>query len=140
MQLAIPKELTVMSNLQIEHDQLLNAALQMSRPELERFVAKLFALKAREETPNLSEAETRLLLKINQDLPPAARKRMNELIDKRQAHLISPAELEELIQLTDQSEAIGVERLRCLMELARLRDVTLDELMRQLGIKPAPHD
>src|SRR6266545_5717206 len=140
MQLAIPKELTVMSNLQIEHDQFLNAALQMSRPELERFVAKLFALKAREETPNLSEAETRLLLKINQDLPPAARKRMNELIDKRQAHLISPAELEELIQLTDQSEAIGVERLRCLMELARLRDVTLDELMRQLGIKPAPHD
>ena len=129
-----------MSNLQIEHDQLLNAALQMSRPELERFVAKLFALKAREETPNLSEAETRLLLKINQDLPSAARKRMNELIDKRQAHLISPAELEELIQLTDQSEAIGVERLRCLMELARLRNVTLDELMRQLGIKPAPHD
>lgn len=129
-----------MSDPQIEHDQLLNAALQMPRPELERFVAKLFALKAREETPNLSEAETRLLLKINQDLPPAARKRMNELINKRQSHLISPAELEELIQLTDQSEAIGVERLRYLIELAALRNVTLDELMRQLGIKPAPHD
>jgi len=129
-----------MSDLQIEHDQLLNAALQMPRPELERFVAKLFALKAREETPNLSEAETRLLLKINQDLPPAARKRMNELISKRQSRLISPAELEELIQLTDQSEAIGVERLKCLIELASLRNVTPDELMRQLGIKPAPHD
>ncbi|MGH9840522.1 MAG: STAS/SEC14 domain-containing protein [Blastocatellia bacterium] len=129
-----------MSNMQIEHDQLLYAALQMPRPELERFVARLFALKAREETPNLSEAETRLLLKINQDIPTAARQRMNELIDKRQAHLITQSELEELIQLTDQSEAIGVERLKCLIELAALRDVPLDELMRQLGIKPVPHD
>jgi hypothetical protein len=129
-----------MSDMQIEYDQLLSAALQLPRPELERFVAKLFALKAREETPNLSEAETRLLLKINQDIPPAARKRMNELIDKRQANLISQAELEELIQLTDQSEELGVERLKCLIELAQLRNIPLDELMRQLGIKPVPHD
>lgn len=129
-----------MSDMQIEHDQLLNAALKMPRPELERFVAKLFALKAREETPNLSEAETRLLLKINQDIPSAARQRMNELIDKRQASLITQAELEELIQLTDQSEELGAERLKCLIELAALRNITLDELMRQLGIKPVPHD
>jgi hypothetical protein len=129
-----------MSNMQIEHDQLLNAALKMPRPELERFVAKLFALKAREETPNLSAAETALLLKINRDLLPAARKRMNELIDKRQAGLITQSELEELIQLTDQSEEIGVERLRCLIELAALRNIPVDELMRQLGIKPAPHE
>ncbi len=128
-----------MSDMQIEYDQLLSAALQLPRPELERFVARLFALKAREETPNLSEAETRLLLKINQDIPPAARKRMNELIDKRQANLITQAELEELIQLTDQSEELGVERLKCLIELAQLRNIPLDELMRQLGIKPVPH-
>ncbi|MDQ3652174.1 MAG: STAS/SEC14 domain-containing protein [Acidobacteriota bacterium] len=129
-----------MSDMQIEHDQLLNAALKMPRPELERFVAKLFALKAREETPNLSEAETKLLLKINQDIPPAARKRMNELIDKRGVNIITQAELEELIQLTDQSEEHGVKRLKCLIELAALRDITLDELMRQLGIKPVSHD
>lgn len=80
------------------------------------------------------------MLKINQDIPAAARKRMNELIDKRQAYLITTAELDELIQLTDQSEAFGVERLKCLIELAALRNITLDELMRQLGIKPMPHD
>jgi hypothetical protein len=129
-----------MPTIQIETEQLLNAALQMPRPELERFVAKLFALKAREETPNLSAEETKLLLKINHDLPPAARNRMNELIDRRQAGLITPAELEELIRLTDQSEEIGVERLKCLIELAALRNTTLDELMQQLGIKPVPHD
>ena len=129
-----------MPTIQVEPEQLLDAALQMPRPELERFVAKLFALKARQETPNLSEAETRLLLKINRDLPPAARSRMNELIDKRQAGLITPSELDELIQLTDQSEGIGAERLKCLIELAALRNVTVEELMRQLGIKPVPHE
>jgi len=45
-----------------------------------------------------------------------------------------------LIQLTDQSEEIGVKRLKCLIDLAALRNITLDELMRQLGIKPVPHD
>jgi len=129
-----------MPTIQIETEQLLDAALQMPRPELERFVARLFALKAREETPNLSEAETRLLLKINQDLSPAARNRMNELIDKRQAGSISPSELEELIQLTDQSEEVGFERLKCLIDLAALRNITLDDLMRQLGVKPLPHE
>jgi hypothetical protein len=130
----------VMPTIQIETEQLLDAALQMPRPELERFVAKLFALKAREETPNLSEAETRLLLKINQDLSPSERALLNELIDKRQAGLITPSELEELIQLTDRSDEIGAERLKCLIELAALRNITLDELMRQLGIKPVPHE
>lgn len=129
-----------MSNAQIEYDRLLNAALRMRRPELERFVARLFALKAREQTPNLSKAETRLLLKINQDLPAATRERLNELVDKRQAHVITPAELAELMQLTEQAEELGVKRLKHLMDLAALRNLPLDKLMRQLGIKPVPHD
>lgn len=129
-----------MPNVHIEPEQLLNAALKMPRPELERFVARLFALKAREETPSLSAAETRLLLKINQALTTPARLRLNELIEKRQANRINTAELEELIRLTDQAEEIGTERLQCLIELAALRNVTLDELMQQLGIKPVSHD
>ncbi len=129
-----------MANVHIEPEQLLNAALKMPRPELERFVARLFALKAREETPSLSAAETRLLLKINQDLPVPARLRLNELIEKRQASRINPTELEELMRLTDQAEEIGTKRLQCLIELAALRNVTLDELMQQLGIKPVSHD
>jgi len=129
-----------MPNVPIEYDQLLNTALRMRRPELERFVARLFALKAREENPNLSKAETRLLLKINQDLPAATRQRLNELIEKRQTSVITPAELAELIQLSEQAEEFGVKRLKHLMDLAALRNIPLDKLMQQLGIKPVPHD
>ena len=129
-----------MPTIQIGIDELLNAALQLPRPEIERFVARLFALKAREETPNLSAAETALLLKINRDIPAGSRLRLNELIDRRQTGALTQPELAELIQLTDQAEALGNERLTCLIELASLRETPLNELMRQLGIRPVPHD
>lgn len=129
-----------MPAIQIEPDQLLQAALQMSRPEVEQFMRKLFALKAREETPNLSAAETVLLLKINRDLPADERQRLNALIARRQAHALTQAELAELMQLTDKAEALGNERLACLIELAALRGVTVEEVMRQHGIHPVPHD
>lgn len=129
-----------MPTIQIETDQLLQAALQMPREELEQFVARLFALKAQQETPGLSERETELLMKINQGLPPAMQERLNELIDKRQAGTISAKDLRELKKLTDQVEAFDVERLKLLTALAHLRNVSLRKLIKQLGLKPVPHD
>lgn len=129
-----------MPTIQIETDQLLQAALQMPREELEEFVIRLFTLKASEETPCLSDRETELLLAINQGLPAVTRKRLNKLIKKRQSYTITEAELRELRQLTDQIEKSDAERLKNLIELAHLRQVTLDDLIRQLGLKPYPHD
>lgn len=129
-----------MPTIQIETDQLMQAALQMSREELEHFVARLFALKAGQEIPSLSERETELLLKINQGLPPDIQQRLNELIVKRQAGTISAKNLRELKKLTDLVEASDAERLHLLTELAHLRRVPLRKLIKQLGLKPAPHD
>ncbi len=129
-----------MPTIQIETEDLLNAALQLPRPELEQFVHRLFVLKAREETTLLPKREAELLSKINQGLTPATQQRLNELIRKRQSHTISEEELQELIQLTDQVELLDAERLKCLLELSHLRDVSLDDLINQLGLKPVPHD
>jgi hypothetical protein len=129
-----------MPTIEIEKEQLLNAALQMSRSELEEFVLKLFSLKAREETSCLSEREAELLMKINQGLPPTMQERLNELIDKRQAETISAKELRELKKLTDQVEKFDVDRLKLLTELAAVRQVPIRKLIKQLGLKPAPHD
>lgn len=64
--------------------------------------------------------------------------RFNELVKKRQAERITQNELEELIRLTDETENQNVQRIKALGELARLRGVSLPELMDSLGIKPAP--
>jgi hypothetical protein len=126
-----------MPTIEIETEQLLKAALQMPEEELQRFVTRLFTIKARQRTPALSERESELLIKINQGLEPADARRMKELIAKRQSYTITEDELQELIRLTDESERLNVERIKHLLELAHLRGVTLDEVMDQLGIKPA---
>jgi hypothetical protein len=102
-----------MPTIEIEAEQLLNAALQMPEDELQR------------------------LIKTNQGLPAADARRMKELIAKRQSYTITEGELQELIRLTDESERLNVERIKHLLELAHLRGVTLDEVMEQLGIKSA---
>lgn len=129
-----------MPSIQIEPEQLLHAALQMSHPELEQFVRRLFSLKAREEAPGLPEREAELLMQINQGLPAITQERLNELIEKRRAETISAKELRELKKLTDQVEKFDAGRLKLLLELAHLRHIPLRKLIKQLGLKPVPHD
>ena len=52
-------------------------------------------------------------------------------------YTITEADLQELIRLTDESERLNAERIKHLLELAHLQGVTLDEVMKQLGIEPA---
>jgi hypothetical protein len=125
-----------MATSQIESEQLINAALQMSRPELKSFVARIFALKAREETPSLPQRESELLLKINQGVPEEMQRRYDSLIGKRRDHKLNKAEHRELLMLTQQIEQLDAERLKWLSELAQLRGVSLPDLMHDLGIKP----
>ncbi|MGH9938698.1 MAG: STAS/SEC14 domain-containing protein [Blastocatellia bacterium] len=129
-----------MPTVQIEKEQLLDAVLQMPQRELEQFVAKAFSLKARERTRALPEREAELLLKINQGLPSATQQRLDELIDKRRDETINAKELRELKKLTDQIEKSDAKRLELLTELARLRNIPLRKLIKQLGLKPVPHD
>jgi hypothetical protein len=128
-----------MPTLQVETEQLLQAALQMPRAELEQFVARLLTLKISQDTPHLSQAESELLLTINEGIPAATQQRLDTLIAKRQAHTLTRGEHQELLQITEQIEQRDAERLQHLIELAALRHVTLDALMQQLGLQPAPH-
>src|SRR5216117_54614 len=128
-----------MPMIQVETEQLLHAALQMPRAELEQFVTRLLALKISQDTPHLSQAESELLLKINQGIPSATQQRLDALIVKRQAHTLTVGEHQELTRLTEQIEQLDAERLQYLIELAALRQITPDALIQQLGLQPAPH-
>jgi hypothetical protein len=129
-----------MPTIEIKSEQLLDAALQMPDAELEDFLAKLFTARAREYAPVLSQKESDLLIKINQGLPHSTQQRLNLLIRKRRTETISREELKELKQLTAQVEKSDAERLKLLVELAKLRNVPLRKLTKQLGLKPVSHD
>jgi hypothetical protein len=83
----------------------------------------------------LSPAEADLLQKINQGLPPEVWERYHQLVAKRRAETLTPSEHTELIRLSDQIELANARRLEHLVELARLRQISLDTLMDQLVIK-----
>ena len=56
---------------------------------------------------------------------------MIKLYDKT----IAPDEHQELLSLIDQIENADAERLRCLIELAQMRNVSVDALMDQIQIR-----
>ena len=128
-----------MPTIQVEIDQLLNAALQLPHAELDQFVKKLLSLRRQSEIPKLPARESELLLKINQGVPAQLQQRFDQLVEKRRDNALNPDEYQELLALTEQVEQFDVERLQWLIELAQLRGLTLDELMQQLGIKPRPY-
>ncbi len=118
-------------------DELVKAVEQLDAPELERFVAQIIALQARRKAPSLSQTEAALLQGINQGVPADLQRRYGELIARRQAGQLEPEEQRELLRLTDQIEAIEARRAEHLAALARLRGISLAQLVAELGIAPA---
>jgi hypothetical protein len=128
-----------MPSIQIDTEQLLQAAAQLPPFEFEKFLSKLHTLRRQAEVPHLSLRETELLRQINQTLPRAIQKRYETLRRNRQEKRLSAAEEHEFMALSKQREQFDVDRLQSLAELARLREVPLPVLLRELGIQtPSP--
>ena len=114
--------------------QLLAAAERLTAEDLAAFAADVVALRARRLAPSLAPDEVALLQRINATAPAAAEQRYDELVALRDAEALSSAEHAELLRLSDTREARNAERVAALVELAALRGVTLDELLRTLGL------
>ncbi len=63
------------------------------------------------------------------------RRRYDELCIRRQAAILTSEEYTELLTLSDQFEEWAANRIAFLAELARIRQVSLPDLMRTLGIQ-----
>ena len=117
-------------------DQLLQDVARLGSGELEQFTDRFLALRARRRAPSLPKREAELLQLINRGLPAEVRQRYDALNDKLHAETITDEEHQVLLGLIEQVKQSDVERLRHLIELAQLRQLSLDELMDQLGWRP----
>ena len=77
--------------------------------------------QAHREVTGLSKAEARLLQQINLGLSQETWQLYHELIAKRQAETLTPAEQKALIEITDEIESANVRRISALVELAQHR-------------------
>ena len=119
---------------------LVNAAKQLSDPDLQKFSATLHAVRSQRHAPCLSADESELFQQINEPLPTELQRRFDELVSKRDACTLSVAEHDELLQLTERVEAANVARVAALTKLAAVRNVSLRELMKQLRIQISPDE
>jgi hypothetical protein len=87
----------------------------------------------------VSDEETRLLLAINEGVSVKLTDRAASLIAKRDDCGLTVEESSELLQLADEVERRGVERLDALSRLAERRGVSLRELTQSLGIAAGDH-
>ena len=126
----------VMSQVELDVDELLKGVARLGSRELEQFADRVQALRAHRRAPSLPKREAELLQLINRGIPPKARQRYDELNDALSAENITDAEHQELLGLIEQVKQADVERLHHLIELAQLRQLSLDELMNQLGLRP----
>lgn len=89
----------------------------------------------KKEVPHFSKKESELLLLISRNLSDEQRARMLELTDKMEFESITDKEHAELLRLTDKAEQLQATRLQAVIELAKLRGISFEEVMKQLGFK-----
>ena len=120
--------------------QILDAVKQLPTNELEDFVSQVLVFQAKRRAKNLPEAETRLLKNIYRKFSSEKLARLRELKEKRLAKELNEVEYEELASLTDSLEEFHAQRMKSLVKLAKIRGISLEETMRQLGIKLPDYD
>jgi hypothetical protein len=130
---------TIQVRADLSAEELLRAAGQLEPAELDTFVANLLKLRARQQGRCLGPGEDELLRRINQGLTPPEQARVDALLAKRDTRTLTPEEHQELIRLSDRIEALQADRAAALIDLARLRQVSLEALLGKLGIPPADH-
>ncbi|MCS3920428.1 hypothetical protein Q2T83_09700 [Fervidibacter sacchari] len=109
-------------------ERLMEAVKKLTPEEFRRFWEQLSAWRAEQEQKFLR------IIRENSQLPPKKQRRFNQLRRKLRDETISEREYEELLSLWQEVERRNVERLKALIELAKLRGVSVQELMRQLVI------
>ena len=125
------------SKVQIEIKDIIESISQLETAELEDFVNQLTNLLARRKAPHLPEKEAALLLNISQWLPPDIKQRYYILTERRRNFELTESEHKELLELVELVEVQHAARMKHMIDLAKMRQVPLEQLMEELGIMPS---
>ncbi|MBK8968342.1 MAG: hypothetical protein IPM36_17080 [Lewinellaceae bacterium] len=120
---------------------LLDSVSRLGAEDFENFFKKLAILYVqRIGMSDIPQEEAELLIQINKVYPAAKLERLQFLDWKLETtNGLSEKEAAESLRLATAYESYTVRRLQSLVKLADLRNVSLDELMVQLELKPLTH-
>lgn len=105
--------------------------------ELEHLAQELDAVIAQKRKADRKPSEGELLLRINSTVLNAEdRSRYLALAEKLETDQLTETEHQEFLKWVDKDEKLRNERLKFMIELAQMRNISLHELMQNLGIAP----
>jgi hypothetical protein len=110
---------------------------RLDNRSLDIFIDNIMSLRVRHEVSNKQRQEALLLEKINKSLPLKQVERFRMLNKKRLDETLTASEYDELLILLEKTEKLNTNRVKHLSALARLRNVPVRELMKQLDINLA---
>jgi len=108
----------------------------LSLSDLDQVMKQVIGLRKQKLPGVLSQVEADLLKRINTPPPFEIQQRYNYLIDLRKQEKLTADEYQEFLELTSFTENLNVKRLENLLQLAKLRNISLDDLIEQLELKP----
>jgi hypothetical protein len=82
--------------------------------------------------------ENELLWRIHTAAPEAETRQLHRLLGRQQKGTLTAGEKNALLILIDSREKRAAERMEDLGRLSQLRNISVRELMNQLGIQPIP--
>ena len=103
--------------------------------DIDSYLSKM--IERQFQMPRIDATEAVLLEAINLGISNDDWERYSTLKEKRDAETLTLEEYEELIEISDQIEIANVERIKNLIKLSQYRNISLDALMLELGIKAA---
>lgn len=107
---------------------------RLDNRSLDAFINNILLLRLQRRTSDKQKEEAILLKKINKSLSIEQIERFRALNEKRLEGEITEQEHAELGILIEKIEKLNVTRLKYLISLAQLRNISVRELMNQLGI------
>jgi hypothetical protein len=126
-----------MQTIQINSQNLLRDADKMPVSELEHFLKDVNALLRRKKTQDKTLRARQLLHKINTVILEAEKvNRYHFLVEKLELNTITDAEHAEFEILANEEEKLRNQRVKFMIELAQIRNVSLAEVMKSLGLMP----
>lgn len=109
-------------------------AERLDNRSLDAFIENILSLRVQRKTSDKQKEEADLLQKINKSLSIKEIDRFHALNEKQFEDDITEQEYAELGVLVQKIERLNVKRLKYLISLAQLRNVTVLEVMKQLGL------
>ncbi|MEI6408506.1 MAG: hypothetical protein WCR52_03940 [Bacteroidota bacterium] len=122
----------IQSNTKVPLDDVLNGVAALETPELEDFFHKVAQVLAERKSSHLSESESELLRKINAGYPQELTKRYEYLLTQKKKQALSSGEQQEMVEISDQFEAFDALRMEHLLALSQLRNMPLEQLLKNL--------